>query len=420
VIPILIPALLPGAILRADIVKVIRVDMVARLTGPGAMNNTASVGIGGTDLGIMVNHNGRTFFLFGDTFSGDTPSEGGLWRWNTVAYTTDVTAADGITFDGWITDGKGLAREVIHSGRQNPVTEIPTGAISVGNRLYVWYMSVSSWGSPGVWTVNYGGLGYSENNAETFTIVDGFAFPGTGNFCMIAASARDDLPAGQDDSVYVWGTPAGRYGGVKLARVPRDGITNMGAYQYFGGLVNGYPTWVAAEAAAPAIVPPAVGEMSVVYNKAAQVWTMLYINQNRSPIAIELRQARKPWGPWSQPLTVTTATRYPGLYGSYMNPVYTEVQGTSVYFTMSLWDSYDVYLMKVDYRVVVPPDVDSDGDVDLNDFSVFQGCFNGPNRAPARAGCSREDFDGDTDVDMNDFAILQSCFHGPNQPPACR
>jgi hypothetical protein len=193
----------------------------------------------------------------------------------------------------------------------------------------------------------------------------------------------------------------------------------MDAYQYFGGLVNGYPTWVAGEAAAPAIVPPAVGEMSVVYNRAARVWTMLYINQNRSPIAIELRQARKPWGPWSQPLTVTTGTRYPGLYGSYMNPVYTEAQGTSVYFTMSLWDPYDVYLMKADYRVVVPPDLDWDGDVDLTDFSVFQGCFNGPNRAPAQAGCGREDFDGDTDVDMNDFAILQSCFHGPNQPPAC-
>ena len=27
-------------------------------------------------------------------------------------------------------------------------------------------------------------------------------------------------------------------------------------------------------------------------------------------------------------------------------------------------------------------DLDADGDVDLTDFGVFQGCFNGPNRPP--------------------------------------
>jgi hypothetical protein len=30
-----------------------------------------------------------------------------------------------------------------------------------------------------------------------------------------------------------------------------------------------------------------------------------------------------------------------------------------------------------------PADFDHDGDVDLSDFGVFQGCFNGPNRPPA-------------------------------------
>ena len=63
-------------------------------------------------------------------------------------------------------------------------------------------------------------------------------------------------------------------------------------------------------------------------------------------------------------------------------------------------------------------DFDLDGDVDLNDFAVFQGCFNGPNRPPA-AGCQGDaDFDSDQDVDLNDFAIFQGCFNGPNRPPA--
>jgi len=62
-------------------------------------------------------------------------------------------------------------------------------------------------------------------------------------------------------------------------------------------------------------------------------------------------------------------------------------------------------------------DFDGDGDVDLSDFSVFQGCFNGPNRQPS---CAEDaDFDDDQDVDLTDFATFQSCFNGPNRPANC-
>jgi hypothetical protein len=65
-------------------------------------------------------------------------------------------------------------------------------------------------------------------------------------------------------------------------------------------------------------------------------------------------------------------------------------------------------------------DLDEDNDVDLADFSIFQGCFNGPNRIPAQANCDWADFDMDNDVDLTDFAIFQGCFNGPNRPVACQ
>jgi len=65
-------------------------------------------------------------------------------------------------------------------------------------------------------------------------------------------------------------------------------------------------------------------------------------------------------------------------------------------------------------------DFDSDGDTDLNDFSVFPYCFGGPNRPPARAECTTADLDLDGDVDLADFAQFQSCFNGPNRPAKCR
>jgi len=354
-----------------DILDVTNVQIVSRLTGPGSINNTQAVAIGGTDLGHMVNHGGRTYFLFGDTFSGDTPAQGGLWRSNVMAYSTDLSPSNGITFDGWVTDGAGLAREVIQSGRTSPITEIPTGAVSIDDRIYSWYMAVNWWGPAGQWTANYAGLAYWKEGDEAFTVVDSFAFPGNGNFGMVAASFRTDPIAPTDNHLYVWGTPAGRLGGVKLARVEPQDVTDVSAYEYFGGLDAGQPTWVQSEFDAPLIVGPTVGEMSVMYNEALQSWTMLYLNHDQ--YAIEIRQAPEPWGPWSDPVEVATGTQFPGLYGSYMNPLLVENGGRTMYFTMSLWGPYDVYLVKATFLTAADfGDFNQDGIVDAADYTAWR------------------------------------------------
>ncbi len=63
-------------------------------------------------------------------------------------------------------------------------------------------------------------------------------------------------------------------------------------------------------------------------------------------------------------------------------------------------------------------DFDADNDVDLNDFSIIQVCFSGPN-LPTLAGCVSADHDQDADVDLTDFSAFQACFNGPNRPVAC-
>jgi hypothetical protein len=83
--------------------------------------------------------------------------------------------------------------------------------------------------------------------------------------------------------------------------------------------------------------------------------------------------------------------------------------------------NYDGRIDSADRPVVfLPCDFDHDGDVDLLDFSVFQTCFNGPNRPPARNGCAGADMDNDGDVDLADFSRFQACFNGPNRLPQCQ
>jgi len=66
----------------------------------------------------------------------------------------------------------------------------------------------------------------------------------------------------------------------------------------------------------------------------------------------------------------------------------------------------------VESAIPSPPDFDGDGDVDQDDFGVFQACITGPDRGPPTPGCEQADFDSDDDVDQADFGLLQRCYTG--------
>ncbi len=71
----------------------------------------------------------------------------------------------------------------------------------------------------------------------------------------------------------------------------------------------------------------------------------------------------------------------------------------------------------------VHKDYPTDADVDINDFTVFTSCFNGPNRAPGGSAditkCRCLDQSRNGDIDLVDFSAFSSCFNGPNNPAAC-
>jgi len=54
-------------------------------------------------------------------------------------------------------------------------------------------------------------------------------------------------------------------------------------------------------------------------------------------------------------------------------------------------------------------DFDGDGDVDLDDFGVFEGCFSG-RLAVVSGDCARCDVNQDTFIDLQDFAWFQRAF----------
>lgn len=329
------------------------VTQLAQLTGPGAINDTAAVLLAGADLGHMTTVGDRTFFVFGDNFGERDPEAyggvGEIWKSNAMAWSTSDDPAAGVRFDGWILDDYGQVKELLPSDhRPNDVvgetTRIPTQLFAVGETLYLGYMSVWHWGAPGVWTADHAGLACSTDLGQTWEELPEPRWAGDSGFVQLA---QVPLAADGDDWIYLWGIPAGRFGSVRLMRVPAsdEAVTDPGAYQYFAGTDGDTARWSNEEADAEVVLDGPVGELSVMWSTFLERWLLTTMADNADAVVFE---GLSPWGPWSSPHILTTQAETPGLYAPYMTPRYVSDDARRVYFTLSIWGPYQVYWYAMD------------------------------------------------------------------------
>jgi hypothetical protein len=322
------------------------VKRVAQLTGHDSLNSTARFEIAGQDLGSMFQADGKTWFVFGDTFgqrdAGLTGGGGTEWRSNALAYSTDTDPSDGIRFDGYIADDLGWAKELIDSKKVDgtEMTAIPTYGFEANGAMYLAYMSVKHWGEPGEWETNYAGFARSTDGGQTWTKLDAPRWGGESNFVQVSVSKLDG-------DLYFWGVTHGRFGGVQLMTVPEKDVEKQSAYRYFSGTAaDGSPRWSSTASDAKTIVDDTVGELSVVWNDYLSRWIMSYTDGGAESAVI--REGATPWGPWGEKITLASQDEVPGLYAPFLSPNLTADGGRTIYFTLSVWDPYNVYWYKAD------------------------------------------------------------------------
>lgn len=352
---------------RAKPVEV-KIEMVQRMVGP----STEAVGISGTDLGTPFRfvREGKPClgFIFGDVSgkgrlkpaegepAGQEPRLPPNTCSNALAFTYDLQAADGLTLQ-WVTDAEGLYKEVYTAKREDYVdsSTVPGGAFSLGDTIYAYLMQMIHWAShkdPG----NYGRclLVKSTDEGDSFEVVPGVTWGLDGHFVNVSPVVGPAPEGPNREVVYLFGSGRFREAPIYLAWVETDAVERKEEYHYYAGQKDGQVRWATDIYDAIPIVTARVGELSAAWNAGLKRWMLMYFDYARTPAELVVRVAPAPWGPWSQPIVLMDlSTKYDwyqegwGIpYGGYLCPDLLEENGRVIYFTLSLWKPYSVFLMK--------------------------------------------------------------------------
>jgi hypothetical protein len=360
-----------------DVIVVTRGTKISQLTGeydrerkqPTQNKTYSRFGLQSTDLGVPFRYAGRTYLLFGDT-NGDKRKDG-----DAIAYTTDTVLEDGLSLT-FVHDAHGIYIPVTIHGISQGAFEVSTEGVAVSSKMYV-YSTTDHSDSV---TMGRSVVSRSDDSGSTFHYLYDLSTDHFINVSIVKMpfSKWKGLPKDTGEALVMVGSGTYRKSNVYLACQPASAIEQPNTIQYFAGVdENNKPVWSSEEQAAiPLFHQPCVGELSVSYNSFIDRWILLYNCSNK----INIRTAKYPWGPWTKPQVLFDPRKDNGYChfmhlswkeqhcDSVMDPGRENVSGgvygpyqfahfatgdstavnpsTTIYFTMSTWNPYNVVLMK--------------------------------------------------------------------------
>ena len=270
---------------------------------------------------------GGTLWLFGDTFFGQ-PSAGGPPQNSQIKGATGTTIA-------FLPAGKtNLPPELNYFTNRtgtvaNPLTLFPeecaatnrmwpAGGISLGPRTYLFYSMIETTTNPAPWNFRGvgGGLAFANQPSREFVRLR------PGGQWKFPVEPIQVLREGRIIYLYeISSQPKG----LLLARVSAGEIENPAAYEFFTG-----QGWSKNRAEVKMIQQEIYGQVSIVWLPARQSYLMATSSDIFHPREIQLREARRPEGPWSEPIRIPVP-ELPGnktqlVYCTYLHP---ELSGES-------------------------------------------------------------------------------------------
>lgn len=328
-----------------------------------------------TDLGMPFRYNERTYILFGDTHGG---IEGNR---DAMAYTTDTNPEDGLRLH-FLDDNNGIWKPITIPGISQGAFEVPMEGVEVNDEMYIYHTTNHSpqeiMGRSVIARRKDEAIFQQLYTFSTIRFIN-ISVVKTSKSNITSSSPNWDLlpeNRGNGEGLVIFGSGTYRESNVYLAYQPTSQIENPKAIRYFSGVdEEGNPLWNTKEFnAMPLFDQPCVGEFSVTYNTFIDRWILLY--NCSDPRGINLRTAKHPWEPWTEPQVLFEPWEDGGYChfmhtswesqkcDSVMDPGRQNVWGgeygpyqygylakgddnsTTIYFNMSTWNPYTVVLMK--------------------------------------------------------------------------
>ena len=255
-------------------------------------------GIGGTDLGSSFEHEGKLYFLFGDTISR---SGGG----DALGTTSAKSGEGGVRLD-FVTGSNGKWLKIKPPGIDMDALEVPLAGVSVGGEIYLMVKTNHTAGG----STDVSKLVRFDDRTQRFKVLRDVSRLPAGHFVYVSLHHATRSPDRRAPGAGAVRADVGRGDLSEQQPLPRDhsrGDLETGAgTRYFAGLdAAGEPTWADDESrAAPLFEQPEIGDLSVSFVRELGLWLMLYDAWPGRPGrggGVQLRTSATPWGPWSAP-----------------------------------------------------------------------------------------------------------------------
>lgn len=182
------------------------------------VNRTENAGVWGTDLGIVAEHRGRLYTFFGDTIGTTIYDDK---NGDTYAATYDRTPEDCLQLEFFTKPADGRWQPLIIPGVDMEAFEVPTGAISVGGKLYVFVMT--AW-DPEIRKHGFSILARSDDDGRTFQRVQTVSLGKFINVSPILAATPGTPTLPQEAGLWLFGSGHYRNSLVYLAWLPLRNI----------------------------------------------------------------------------------------------------------------------------------------------------------------------------------------------------
>lgn len=312
-----------------------------RLVCPFANEDAAVASIKWLDAVGSIETDGKSFWLFGDSFLSGAPGQE-TYLPAPVAVSTDNDASDCVSMTYKVSDGKAVP---LFPTKADETSAWPDGSIALEPGYVDFYFASVIRESSTEWHVRHIGLGRFDMEEMKGERVVEKLWDADSGFGAAVNGARSPIHLGEYVVVFLH-TSDGRH---ILARAPVRSLGEANAYSYWTG-----ESWAPDPAAAKSLweVPqsalPKHNGLSVRYNQFLGKWLAIY---DGGLATLRVRTADDLTGPWSNEVewldcSLIFGDAWPLCYSAEQNSYLARDDGRILYVTLSSTFPYAAWLIE--------------------------------------------------------------------------